>query len=187
MPGALATGFLMPVSGAMFDKVGARIPAAFGILLVLFLSVFLTNINLEWSFISIMLLYMFRSAGMGLSNMPINTAGMNAVPRPQISQATALMNTMRMVAGSLGTAILSTAMQSHTNFALNSYLQNISTHSLQQISSYGLTPSVFGLTKPTEMLHIMFCFKQIAFQSGTQYAMKISVIIAALALLWLWQ
>lgn len=183
MPGALATGFLMPVSGAMFDKVGARIPAAIGIFLVLCLSVLLTNINIEWSFTSIMMLYMFRSTGMGLSNMPINTAGMNAVPHSQISQATALMNTMRMVAGSLGTAILSTAMQSHTNYALNSYLQNVSTQSLQRISNYGLTSSVYGLTKPTEMLHIMLFLKQIAFQSGTQYAMKISVIIAALALL----
>ena len=130
-----------------------------------------------------MMLYMFRSTGMGLSNMPINTAGMNAVPRPQISQATALMNTMRMVAGSLGTAILSTAMQSHTNYTLNSYLQNVSTHSLQQISNYGLVSSVYGLTKPKEMLHIMLSLKQIAFQSGTQYAMKISVIFATLAFL----
>jgi DHA2 family multidrug resistance protein len=182
MPGALVTGLLMPVSGALFDRMGARVPATIGIALVLCLSILLTNINLEWSFSSIMLLYMFRSAGMGLSNMPINTAGMNAVPRPQISQATALMNTMRMVAGSLGTAILSTAMQTHTDFALNSFLQKISAHSLQSVSSYGLKPSVFGLTKSIDMLKLLIFLKQIAFQSGTQYAMKISVIIAALAL-----
>ena len=182
MPGALATGLLMPVSGAMFDKMGARVPATFGMLLVLCLSVLLTNINVEWSFTSIMLLYMFRSAGMGLSNMPINTAGMNAVRGSQISQATALMNTMRMVAGSLGTAILSTAMQNHSNFAFNTYIQNIGVHSLQQVSSYGLMPSVFGAAKPTEMLRLLIVLKQIAFQSGTQYAMKVSVFIAALAL-----
>ena len=181
MPGALATGVLMPVSGMMFDKLGARVPSLLGLLIVICLSVLLTNINLEWSFASLMLLYMFRSTGMGLSNMPISTAGMDAVPRSQISQASAFINTVRMVAGSIGTAILSTAMQSHTNFSLSSYLQNISSHTLQQVSNYGLTPSVFGLTKSLDLLKLLIFLKQIAFQNGTQYAMKISVIMAVLA------
>lgn len=183
MPGALVTGILMPIGGALFDKIGARPVAAFGMTMMLFCSVLLININLEWTFVSIMLVYMFRSVGMGLSNMPIVTAGMNAVPRPLISQATALQSTIRNVAGSLGTAILSTVMQTHANFTFNSYVQNISVHSLLLVSSYGLKPTVFGPTNHTDMPRIFSTLKQLAFTSGTQYAMKITVIITALALM----
>ena len=113
----------------------------------------------------------------------IVTAGMNAVPRPLISQATALQSTIRNVAGSLGTAILSTVMQTHANFTFNSYVQNISVHSLLLVSSYGLKPTVFGPTNHTDMQRIFSTLKQLAFTSGTQYAMKITVIITALALM----
>ncbi|CAA7599603.1 Drug resistance transporter EmrB/QacA subfamily [Acididesulfobacillus acetoxydans] len=183
MPGAIVTGFLMPVSGNLFDRFGARPVAVLGLAIMFLASLLLTNLNLQWSFLSIMLVYMIRSAGMGLSNMPISTAGMNAVPPPLISRATALQSTLRNVAGSIGTAVLSTMMQNHTNYAFNSYLQNVSNHAAGQISSFGVTPSVFGLTNPQQYLSLYLSLQQLAFQTGTQYALKISVVITSIALL----
>ncbi|CAA7602599.1 Major facilitator superfamily transporter [Acididesulfobacillus acetoxydans] len=113
--------------------------------------------------------------------MPISTAGMNAVPKPLIGRATALQNTFRNVSGSIGTAILSTLMQTHTDTAFNTYLQNLSNHVLQGISSYGMSPSVYGVTNPKQALHLLLALKQLAFQAGAQYALKISIIIIVLA------
>ena len=181
MPGAVITGILMPISGGLFDKIGARPIATVGMSIMLVASIMLTDLNLEWSFFSIMIVYMIRASGMGLTNMPISTAGMNAVPGHMISRATALQNTLRNVAGSIGTAMLSTMMQTHTNNSFNTYMQHLSNHSVQGVSSYGLTPSVYGITNPSQMMHVMILLKQLAFQNGTQYALKISVIITGFA------
>ena len=77
--------------------------------------------------------------------------------------------------------MLSTMMQTHTNNSFNTYMQHLSNHSVQGVSSYGLTPSVYGITNPSQMMHVMILLKQLAFQNGTQYALKISVIITGFA------
>ena len=53
---------------------------------------------------------------MGLVMMPAMTAGLNAVPLPQMSRASAMTNVMRQVFGSFGTAIVVTILQSRQTF-----------------------------------------------------------------------
>jgi len=53
--------------------------------------------------------------------MPTITAGMNQLPQHLISHGTALSNTMRQVAGSIGTAILVTIMTQQTTEYLANY------------------------------------------------------------------
>ena len=48
--------------------------------------------------------------GLSLVNMPINTWGINALENRVIAHGTAIANTFRQVAGSLGTAVLITVM-----------------------------------------------------------------------------
>ena len=55
-------------------------------------------------------IYVLRSFGMAFIMMPIMTAGMNALPARLISHGNAFVNTMRQLAGSIGTAILVTVM-----------------------------------------------------------------------------
>ncbi|CAA7600596.1 Drug resistance transporter EmrB/QacA subfamily [Acididesulfobacillus acetoxydans] len=183
MPGALLTAVLLPISGAMFDKVGARPLAILGLSIMTVASFFLVNLNYNWSFMSIMMIYMFRQSGMGLSNMPLSTAGMNAVPRRYYNKASALQNTLRNVAGSFGTAILSTVMQNHENYSLISYLQNTSAQSLQGVNTYGMQPSVFAAKAPSVLLRFMLVLKGIAFQNGIREALTVATMFTAVALL----
>lgn len=183
MPGALVTAALMPISGALFDKIGARPLAIAGFTVMLISSIFLINLNYNWTFTSIMIIYMIRQSGMGLSNMPLSTAGMNSVPRLLMNRASALQNTLRNVAGSIGAAVLSTVMQNHTNLSFVSYMQNTSVHSLQQVSAYGMQPSVYGPTTPGAMLHLMSVLRQIAFQNGIREAFIVATIFTAIALI----
>jgi len=53
--------------------------------------------------------------------MPIMTEGLNALPRHLYSHGTAMANTLRQVAASLGTAFLVTVMSNRTKFHAENY------------------------------------------------------------------
>lgn len=183
MPGALVTAALMPVSGALFDKFGARPLAIIGFIVMLIASIMLVNLNFNWTYSAIMVVYVIRSSGMGLSMMPLRTAGMNAVPLVHVNRASALQNTLSNVAGSVGVAILGTAMTNHANLSLATYTQKVSVQSLQQISAYGMHPSVYGVSDPSDMSRLMGVLEQLAFQNGIRQAFIIAVIVTVIALI----
>ncbi|EAG7377709.1 TPA_asm: MFS transporter, partial [Listeria monocytogenes] len=59
-----------------------------------------------------------RSAGMAMVMMPLQTAALNSLPLKLASHGSAMFNTMRQVAGSIGTAALITVMsKSAASFA----------------------------------------------------------------------
>ena len=62
-------------------------------------------------------MYCFRMFGLSLVNMPLNTWGLNSLDNSVMSHGTAIGNTFRNVAGSLGTAILVTVMSLTIAFA----------------------------------------------------------------------
>ncbi|MDR3539755.1 MAG: DHA2 family efflux MFS transporter permease subunit [Desulfosporosinus sp.] len=183
MPGALVTAALMPISGALFDKFGARPIAIVGFLVMLMASILLVNLNYNWTYSAIMLVYVIRSAGMGLAMMPLRTAGMNAVPLPLVNRASALQNTLSNVAGSVGVAILGTVMTTHANLSLATYTQKVSVQSLQKISAYGMHSSVYGITNQGDMSQLMSVLGQLAFQNGLRAAMIVTVIVTVIALI----
>lgn len=116
MPAAIVTALMMPVSGLIFDRFGAKLPTMAGLILVAWGTWKLGAINLNTSNAGIIYYTSIRSLGMGLSFMPITAAGMNTVPENLIARASALNNVIRQIAGSLGIAILTAAMQNRQAF-----------------------------------------------------------------------
>ncbi|HTD76116.1 MAG TPA: hypothetical protein VK898_00665, partial [Chloroflexota bacterium] len=57
-----------------------------------------------------------RGCAMGLVMMPSMTAGLNAVPLPQMSRASSMTNVMRQVFGAFGTALVVTILQLRQTF-----------------------------------------------------------------------
>jgi EmrB/QacA subfamily drug resistance transporter len=114
-PGALVSALLMPISGRLFDKFGARPLGIIGLFIVTLATFGFTTFTTDTSSSTIQWLYILRSAGMALAMMPMMTAGMNTVPLELTSQGSAISNTVRQVAASLGTAILTTYMTSRSN------------------------------------------------------------------------
>ncbi|MCY0874878.1 MAG: DHA2 family efflux MFS transporter permease subunit [Firmicutes bacterium] len=181
LPGALITGVLMPISGNLFDRIGARPLALIGLAVMALTTLYMTELNIYWTMGMIVIIYMLRSAGMGLAMMPISTAGMNDVPRHLISRATALQNTTRNVAGSIGTAYLSTVMQTDTAQHLMSFTGRLSDQALQSIHLGGSMPSVFGATSAVQVQQLLGFLQQWAFTQGMKDAFFVAVIFAALA------
>lgn len=58
----------------------------------------------------LIIVFAIRMIGIGMIMMPATTAGLNVLPKKLIPHGTAMTNTMRQVAASVGTAILITIM-----------------------------------------------------------------------------
>jgi len=111
LPMAIVTGIMMPISGSLFDKFGAKWLTAIGISILAGASYLLSKLTLDTSYTVIIMIMMVRGLGMGMSMMPAQAAGMNSIPKNQSSKATALSNTVRQLSGSIGIAILTTVLQ----------------------------------------------------------------------------
>ncbi|ASN06669.1 MDR family MFS transporter [Virgibacillus necropolis] len=117
MPGALLMGFMSPVTGRIFDKIGARWLVITGLTIVTVTSFLFTDLSAKTSLTYLTVVFAIRMFGISMVMMPATTAGLNQLPNKLIPHGTAMNNTMRQVAASIGTAVLITIM---TAAALNS-------------------------------------------------------------------
>jgi DHA2 family multidrug resistance protein len=111
MPQALASGVCMPFAGRLYDRFGPRYIIASGMTLVAVTSAMLMWLEADTSGWAITPVLIVRGIGMGFSMMPAMTAALNSVHGTAIPRATALSNTVRQVAASLGVAVLATILQ----------------------------------------------------------------------------
>ncbi|WP_261809747.1 MDR family MFS transporter [Levilactobacillus humaensis] len=117
LAGALMMGIMSPITGRAFDRFGAKHLATLGMFLLTIGTLPFIWITKDTSTIYIVVLYAIRMFGIAMVMMPSTTAGMNALPANMISHGTAVNNTQRQVASSVGTAILVSVL---TNVTKNS-------------------------------------------------------------------
>ncbi|WP_419876087.1 MDR family MFS transporter [Candidatus Pristimantibacillus sp. PTI5] len=104
MPYALCAAIGMPISGRLFDKIGAR-PLAFAGLAVVSVSLFvLSRIAVDTSLWVIILCICIMGLGMGFSMMPLNTHVLNSAPRRLVSRVTPLTTAAQQVVVSFAVA-----------------------------------------------------------------------------------
>jgi len=106
LPGALILGIMMPITGKMFDKYGAKYLAIIGMSLLTIGTLCLCTLNEKTPMYLITIIYGVRMLGVGMVMMPITTAGMNSLPDNLISHGSATNNTAKQLFSSIGTAIL---------------------------------------------------------------------------------
>ncbi|SEH82922.1 drug resistance transporter, EmrB/QacA subfamily [Halobacillus karajensis] len=119
LPGAVITAFMSPITGRIFDKIGARLLAIVGLTIITGSTLAFSFLNIETTFTTITVLYSIRMFGLSMVMMPVTTAGLNQLPKKLIPHGAAMSNTMRMVAASVGTAILVTVMTTTAQAAEN--------------------------------------------------------------------
>lgn len=110
LPGAIITGVMSLVTGRLFDKYGAKWLAIIGFTIITVTTFMLAFLNDSTSLLYLIVVYSIRMFGVSMIMMPVNTAGLNAIPNEVLSHGTAMMNTLRTIAGSIGTGILVTIM-----------------------------------------------------------------------------
>ncbi|WP_087974045.1 DHA2 family efflux MFS transporter permease subunit [Oceanobacillus rekensis] len=119
LPGALISAFMSPVTGKLFDKIGARPLALTGLGITAITTFLFSNLTNETGYYFLMFAYSLRMVGISMIMMPIMTAGLNQLPRRLYSHGTAMANTLRQMSGSIGTAFLVTVMTSQTARYMN--------------------------------------------------------------------
>ena len=110
LPASIVMAVMSPISGRLFDKFGPRVLAIPGLIIVTIFTLPMATMDENTSIFYLAFVYTVRMIGLSLVNMPINTWGINALENRVIAHGTAIANTFRQVAGSLGTAVLITVM-----------------------------------------------------------------------------
>jgi EmrB/QacA subfamily drug resistance transporter len=111
MPGALATGVMMPVAGRLYDRIGPRVPVFAGTVLLALGTYLLHGLDPATPSRTIAWWMVVRGLGMGLAMMPATTAGMSVIPPALVGRASAVNNIVMRVAGSFGIAVLTVLLQ----------------------------------------------------------------------------
>lgn len=106
LPGAVMMAVMSPITGQAFDRIGARRLAIAGLFLLTAGTLPFVVLTKSTPIIYIVFLYAVRMFGISMVMMPATTAGMNALSSQLISHGTAVNNTVRQIASSIGTAVL---------------------------------------------------------------------------------
>ncbi|WP_130616328.1 DHA2 family efflux MFS transporter permease subunit [Cohnella abietis] len=114
LPGALLMGFMMPITGKLFDRFGAKWLSIIGMIITIVTTIGFVNLTDSTSYTYLLLMSTGRRFGMAMFLMPITTAGLNQLPKRLYAHGTAISNTIKQVAGGIGTSLLVTIMMTST-------------------------------------------------------------------------
>ncbi|MFC7392143.1 DHA2 family efflux MFS transporter permease subunit [Scopulibacillus cellulosilyticus] len=151
LPGAILMGIMSPITGKLFDKIGARPLAIIGLLITAITTYQFTQLTDRTPYHDMLFIYMARMFGMSMLMMPIMTESLNSLPRRLNAHGTAMANTIRQVAGSLGTALLVTVMSTRTTFHTANYANNMTTSNTNfdnQVTALGQGLEASGTAAP---------------------------------------
>jgi len=151
MPGGLLIMALMPVAGFLVRKTQPKYLICAGFMITGLAMYHLAGINTEISFKAIAQARMFQAAGLAFLFVPIQTLAYSDLPKGKSNNASALINLMRNLGGSVGisvgTTLLARRSQIHQD-RLVSHLtttsvafQNALHHLVQRFTSHGVAPN----------------------------------------------
>lgn len=101
LPGAILMGIMSPITGIIFDKIGAKWLSVIGLLITVVTTWEFSRLTDSTTYTHMIINYTVRMLGMSMLSMPIVTAGLNQLPQRLSSHGTAMSNTLRTVGGGI--------------------------------------------------------------------------------------
>ena len=153
MPGGALNGILSPVAGRVYDMYGPKWLLTPGFIIMIIMLWLLSNVTTQTSIPMAIFLHSGLMIGVTFVMMPVQTHGLNALPKNLYPDGTALINTLLQVSGSIGTALAITIMStSQSNFLKTvadpsdpSLVSTSLTAGVQTAFILGIVLAVFGL------------------------------------------
>lgn len=108
LPGALVNALMSPITGKLYDRFGAKPLFIIGLLFIIPSMWAVTDLSESTTYTYLMIRTIGLRIGLSFITMPLNTAGLNALPRQLGTHGTAVNNTIRQIAGAIGTAVVIT-------------------------------------------------------------------------------
>jgi len=97
---------VMPIAGRLYDRIGARWPAAIGLALDGVGTLLLTGLTADVPRPELAAWMVVRSVGIGLAMMPIMTSGLSSLPPTMTGSGSAFNTLFQRVSSALGLAAL---------------------------------------------------------------------------------
>ncbi|MFZ3237905.1 MAG: DHA2 family efflux MFS transporter permease subunit, partial [Stellaceae bacterium] len=107
-PGGFATMLMMPVAGALSGRIDARLLIAAGLIGTAIAMFHLSGFDVNVDFSTLAWARVYQSLGLALLFIPINTAAYQGITAEKNANASAIINMMRNLGGSVGISILDT-------------------------------------------------------------------------------
>jgi len=114
LPQGLSVAIMGPVAGRLTDKIGVRLVAGFGFVLLAINTWNFAHLNLDTSYDTIRLLLVIRGCALGCTMQSSQLVALNAVPARLLTNASSLSTAARNVFQSLGIALLGVIVQTQT-------------------------------------------------------------------------
>ena len=165
-PGAVATIFLSPVSGMLFDRFGPRVIAIVGLTGLTASLAALSFVDDKTMVAYLVAFYVMQSSGLTLANMPVTTWGINALPNDMIAHGNAISNTGRQVGGAVSTALIVTVMTMVT--AANAEAGPVLSTAAGIDVAYGISAAVAGIALVIAVLKVRNVKKQAVASPASQ-------------------
>ncbi|MCS4692640.1 multidrug efflux MFS transporter LmrS [Staphylococcus aureus] len=134
MPGAIINGIMSVFTGKFYDKYGPRPLIYTGFTILTITTIMLCFLRTDTSYTYLIVVYAIRMFSVSLLMMPINTTGINSLRNEEISHGTAIMNFGRVMAGSLGTALMVTLMSFGAKIFLSTSPSHLTATEIKQQS-----------------------------------------------------
>jgi EmrB/QacA subfamily drug resistance transporter len=160
MPQSIAMAVMMPISGKLMDKYGVGPIGLVGLIIMAVTTYELHNLEVNTMHVWIDTVLTIRGIGIGLCMMTLSTAGMNAVPRQSVGDASPLSNVLRQVMSSFAIALLTVMMQNRQTFHMASISENLNqdlaTSLLRQLSGVYMQSGVDSSTATAGASSILY-------------------------------
>lgn len=105
LPAAILGGALSPIIGSLYDKRGARMLTLSGLVALTLGTLMYVFFDKDSALWFLVISYTVRIAAINVVTMPMNTWSMSDFRGAAVPHANAVLNTLRQIAGSVGTAI----------------------------------------------------------------------------------
>jgi DHA2 family multidrug resistance protein len=131
MPGGFVIMALMPVVGRLINVIQPKYLIAFGLVTMSAAMGYMTNMDTQVSFGVLAMARCFQTAAMAFLFVPINTMAYIGLPEGKSNSASALINLMRNLGGSVGISMCTTMLDRRSQFHLNRLVDHLTPYDTQ--------------------------------------------------------
>lgn len=128
LPGSLASAFISPFAGKFYDKVGIKPLLIFGSISLLLSNLGMVFVTLDSAIWLVAFYHALRCVAVGTLMMPLVTWGISNVQSDFTAHGSALLTSLRTVAGAIGMAVFVSIMTTVTKNSAATFGVNAGVH-----------------------------------------------------------
>lgn len=123
LPATLISGFLTPVAGKLYDKIGPKVVLPIGFPIILIPLFILAHANSNTSLMAIIVLFIIVDIRIALTMLPSQTTALSPLPREYYPHGVAILNTLQQLSAAIGSSLFIGIMSAMQLKALNNQVQ----------------------------------------------------------------